>query len=95
MRLAHATERASRAVRSTREEASMGKNKRDTDDELIERAEELPTPAQGGAEGGNLARDIGAEDEEERFVEGKTGVTRVRKSDEDDAALRSRDRDKR
>ena len=73
----------------------MDKNSRDTDNDLIDRASDLPTPHQGGSEGGNLARDIGTEDEEERFVDAKTEVTRVRKSDEDDSAFRSRDRDKR
>lgn len=72
----------------------MGKNTRDTDDELIERASDLPTPHQGGTGGGNLARDIGSEDEEERFVDAKTEVTRVRKSDEDDSAFKSRQPDK-
>ena len=73
----------------------MGKNTGDSDDELIDRASDLPTPHQGGSEGGNLARDISTEDEEERFVDAKTEVTRVRKSDEDDSAFHSRDRDKR
>ena len=51
---------------------------RDHDDrEIIERAD--ATPAQSGASGGNLQRDIGARDEEHSSDTG--GVTRVRDSD--------------
>ena len=62
----------------------MTQRQHDNDDELIERAEELETPSQGGTGGGHPPRDIGKPDEENRFIGGKTGVTRVRKSDEQD-----------
>ncbi|CAN5261561.1 hypothetical protein BH10PSE14_BH10PSE14_10850 [soil metagenome] len=44
----------------------------------------LKTPSQSGRSGGNLQRDIGTRAEEEHMVDGKTGVTRVRKADEPD-----------
>lgn len=42
----------------------------------------LETPAQGGRSGGTLQRDIATQAEEEHVVDGKTGITRVRKADE-------------
>lgn len=43
-----------------------------------------PAPSQGGRSGGTLQRDIATQAEEEHLVDGKTGVTRVRKEDERD-----------
>ncbi len=54
--------------------------RRHDDREMIESIE--PTPAQGGRSGGTLQRDIATQAEEEHFVDGKTGITRVRKEDE-------------
>lgn len=54
--------------------------RRHDDSELIDNIE--ATPSQGGRAGGTLQRDIATQAEEERFVDGKTGVTRVRKEDE-------------
>lgn len=54
--------------------------RRNDDSAMIESIE--PTPDQGGRTGGSLQRDIGTHAEEEHFVAGKTGVTRVRKDDE-------------
>ncbi len=54
--------------------------RRHDDKELIESFE--PTPSQAGRSGGNLQRDIGTQAEEEHLIDGKTGVTRVRKADE-------------
>lgn len=54
--------------------------RRHDDHALVESAAE--TPDQGGRSGGTLQRDIGTRAEEETLLEGKSGVTRVRKSDE-------------
>lgn len=54
--------------------------RRHDDSDMIDAIE--PTPAQGGRSGGTLQRDIATQAEEEHFVDGKTGVTRVRKEDE-------------
>lgn len=56
--------------------------RRHDDREMIDAIE--PTPSQGGRSGGTLQRDIATQAEEEHVVDGKTGVTRVRKQDEDD-----------
>lgn len=56
--------------------------RRHDDHEMIESIE--PTPSQAGRSGGTLQRDIATQAEEEHFVDGKTGVTRVRKEDEQD-----------
>lgn len=42
------------------------------------------TPDQGGRAGGTLQRDIATQAEQEHVIDGKTGVTRVRKDDEKD-----------
>lgn len=54
--------------------------RRHDDSEMIGNIE--ATPSQGGRSGGTLQRDIATQAEEEHFVDGKTGVTRVRKEDE-------------
>ncbi len=54
--------------------------RRHDDHEMIESIE--PTPSQGGRSGGTLQRDIATQSEEEHVVDGKTGITRVRKDDE-------------
>ena len=54
------------------------------DSDLIENMD--PAPDQGGRSGGNLQRDIATRAEEERRVDGKTGVTRVRGSDKPEEA---------
>lgn len=41
-----------------------------------------PTPAQGGASGGDIARDVGKRDEEKRATGAASGITRAKKSDE-------------
>ena len=41
------------------------------------------TPSQGGRTGGTLQRDIATQAEEEHLIDGKTGITRVRKEDEE------------
>lgn len=56
--------------------------RRHDDHEMIESIE--PTPSQAGRSGGTLQRDIATQAEEEHFIDGKTGVTRVRKEDEQD-----------
>lgn len=56
--------------------------RRHDDHEMIESIE--PTPAQAGRSGGTLQRDIATQAEEEHVVDGKTGITRVRKDDEQD-----------
>lgn len=58
---------------------------RTTDDsELIDSMENAP--AQGGSSGGNLQRDIGTRDEEDRTLGDAEGVTRVRASDKPEEA---------
>lgn len=56
--------------------------RRHDDSEMIDAI--LPTPAQGSRSGSNLQRDIATQAEEEHVVDGKTGITRVRKEDERD-----------
>lgn len=63
-----------------------GKNRTDDarrhdDSEMIDNLE--ATPSQGGRSGGTLQRDIATQAEEEHVVDGKTGITRVRKEDEE------------
>ncbi|MGH6730031.1 MAG: hypothetical protein ACREBK_07740 [Sphingomicrobium sp.] len=56
------------------------------DNDIIDEAEELPTPSQGGSSGGELAREIGQRDEDKSAL-GDAGkgrdpqVTAVRKGD--------------
>ncbi len=52
--------------------------KRETEEVLGEKGD----PGLGGRSGGDLARRIGARDEEKRAFERPAGVTRVRKADE-------------
>lgn len=54
--------------------------RRHDDSDLIDSMDE-PTPNQGGRAGGNLQADVGTQAEEEHRVDGKTGITRVRKED--------------
>jgi len=56
--------------------------RRHDDSAMIDAIE--PTPDQGGRSSGTLQRDIATRAEEEHIVDGKTGVTRVRKDDEKD-----------
>lgn len=58
------------------------KGGRPDDSDLIESMEDAPS--QGGAAGGRLQRDIATQAEEEHLIDGKTGVTRVRKEDKAD-----------
>ena len=54
---------------------------RDTDNELIDELTKEPTPSQGNASGGDLAREIGQRDELQT-AEGKDpAITRVHKGD--------------
>ncbi len=54
--------------------------RRHDDSEMINNLER--TPSQGGRSGGTLQRDIATQAEEEHVIDGKTGITRVRKEDE-------------
>ena len=56
--------------------------RRHDDSELIEGMRRAP--GQGGRSGGNLQRDIGTQAEEEHMIDGKPGVTRVRKDDKEE-----------
>lgn len=49
------------------------------DSDLIDRMDDAR--GQSGVSGGNLQRDIASQAEEEHEVEGKPGITRVRKDD--------------
>ena len=54
---------------------------RDNDNELIDELTELPTPSQGSASGGDLAREIGQRDELQSADGDDPTITRVRASD--------------
>ena len=55
---------------------------RPTDNDLIDRAADEPTPSQSGSAGGNVARRVGMRDEERTATGGDPELTRVRKGDE-------------
>jgi hypothetical protein len=57
----------------------MTERKRDDDHELIDQADELPTPSQGSSSGGDLAREIGQRDEFSSATGEDPHVTRVHK----------------
>lgn len=66
----------------------MTDTKRDphADNDLIDEADDLPTPSQGGSSGGELAREIGQRDEDKSAFGGAgegrdPTVTAVRKGD--------------
>ena len=54
---------------------------RDNDNELIDELTEDPTPPQGSASGGDLAREIGQRDELQSADGDDPSVTRVQKGD--------------
>jgi hypothetical protein len=54
---------------------------RDKDNERIDELTELPTPSQGSASGGDLAREIGQRDELQSADGDDPTITRVRASD--------------
>jgi hypothetical protein len=54
---------------------------RDNDNDLIEQLTDLPTPSQGNASGGDLARDIGQRDELQSADGEDPSITRVHKGD--------------
>ena len=54
---------------------------RDNDNELIDELAELPTPNQGSASGGDLAREIGQRDELQSVDGEDASITRVQKGD--------------
>ncbi len=54
---------------------------RDDDSELIDETTELPTPSQGNASGGDLAREIGQRDEFASATGKDPSFARVHKSD--------------
>lgn len=56
--------------------------RRHDDSDMIDNLE--VTPSQGGRAGGTLQRDIATQAEEEHLIDGKTGITRVRKADEEE-----------
>ena len=53
----------------------------DDDSDIIDRETELPTPSQGSASGGDLAREVGQRDEDKTATGESDQVTRVQKSD--------------
>lgn len=59
----------------------MTDRRRDDDNELIDEQTELPTPGQGNASGGDLAREIGQRDEYQSAEGDEASITRVHKSD--------------
>jgi hypothetical protein len=54
---------------------------RDNDNELIDELTETPTPGQGGASGGDLAREIGQRDELQSAEGEDPSITRVQGND--------------
>ena len=54
---------------------------RPDDSDIIERETDLPTPSQGGASGGDLAREIGQRDEDKSATGESDQLTQVNKSD--------------
>jgi hypothetical protein len=54
---------------------------RDTDNELIDELTQDPTPSQGNASGGDLAREVGQRDELQSADGEDPSITRVQKSD--------------
>jgi hypothetical protein len=59
----------------------MTNRPRDNDNDLIEELTENPTPSQGSASGGDLAREVGQRDELQS-AEGKdASISRVHKGD--------------
>ena len=54
---------------------------RDNDNDLIDELTEAPTPSQGSASGGDLAREIGQRDELQSADGDDPSVTRVQKGD--------------
>lgn len=54
---------------------------RDNDNELIDELTDLPTPSQGSASGGDLAREIGQRDELQSADGDDPSITRVQKGD--------------
>jgi hypothetical protein len=54
---------------------------RDDDSDLIDETTELPTPSQGNASGGDLAREIGQRDEFASATGKDPSIARVQKGD--------------
>ena len=54
---------------------------RDNDNDLIDELTDLPTPSQGSASGGDLAREIGQRDELQSADGDDPSITRVQKGD--------------
>ena len=54
------------------------------DGELIDSADDLPTPSQGGTSGGGMQREIGARDEDKTALGGDPTPTSVHKGDRPD-----------
>ena len=54
---------------------------RDNDNDLIDELTEAPTPSQGSASGGDLAREIGQRDELQSAEGDDASITRVQKGD--------------
>jgi hypothetical protein len=54
---------------------------RDNDNELIDELTDVPTPSQGSASGGDLAREIGQRDELQSAEGEDPSITRVQKGD--------------
>ena len=59
----------------------MNDRPRDNDNDLIDERTELPTPGQGNASGGDLAREIGQRDELQSADGEDPSITRVHKGD--------------
>ena len=59
----------------------MSDRRQDNDNQLIDELTEDPTPGQGNASGGDLAREIGQRDELQAARGEDSAITRVQKGD--------------
>ena len=59
----------------------MSDRRQDNDNQLIDELTEDPTPGQGNASGGDLAREIGQRDELQAARGDDPSITRVQKGD--------------
>ncbi|GGE21411.1 hypothetical protein GCM10011360_07550 [Primorskyibacter flagellatus] len=59
--------------------------RRETEEVLGDKPEDLDAPDQGGAKGGNLQRKVGSRDERKRLDETSAGATRPLGQDKNDS----------
>ena len=62
----------------------MTDNRPTSDQDIIDQADDLPTPSHSGSSGGSLAQEVGARDEDKVALGGDPQPTAVRKGDKPD-----------